>query len=717
MSLLLAAGAGLAAGASGPVIWVQAGAADFGRGDADGVSISSVGAVTLGPQRQVVVETGQSRVWSLAASPDGTVFVSSGESGEIHRTTSDGETTLLARLDAVSAQAMAWGPDGYLYVAAGPDAVIYRIDPAASPVEPEAWHTPGTRYVWALDFDADGMLWVGTGGDGRILRVSPSGEGSVIYDTPEAHVTALHVTPDGDAIAGTEGGGYIYRVSPDGGVFVLFDAPQREITDLLAIEGTVYAAAFGAPETDSETGTVTAGPTSRANGDAADKASGAVYRIAPDGLVTVLWTDDKQGPYALGMIDGTVVAGTGPLGRLVAVEDTGTSLLADFEEQQVVGLQPYGDDLLVATSNGGRVLRIAKQYRDRGELRSAVHDAGATSTWGTVRWSADQPEGTTLSIQTRSGNSGAPDDTWSAWSAGYSDPAGSAVQSPSARFVQWRAVLETRQPERSPVLRSVELAVVVRNLPPEITSLIVHPGGVVYRQNSGFDDGLPFAQVPPAVSRQIQTPGGTSVAASGSSFLGRPYYIAGLRTFTWQGSDPNDDEMAYQLRIRGEQEREFKPLAGDLSDGNYVLDTRRFPDGRYLIQVVVSDSPARAEGDVLEGRALSPSFLVDNTAPEFADVVANPEGAAPGAVAVRARVTDRTSLIQRLQYSVDGGDWRTVRPRDGVADAAAEELEVRLEGLSPGEHTVILRATDTAQNEATARAVVVVDEGTEMLHE
>ena len=74
------------------------------------------------------------------------------------------------------------------------------------------------------------------------------------------------------------------------------------------------------------------------------------------------------------------------------------------------------------------------------------------------------------------------------------------------------------------------------------------------------------------------------------------------------------------------------------------------------------------------------------------------------------RVSDATSLLEGLQYSVDGAEWRTVRPLDGVVDADREELAVRLGELTAGEHTVIVRAIDAAQNVATTKVVFVVEE-------
>ena len=54
-----------------------------------------------------------------------------------------------------------------------------------------------------------------------------------------------------------------------------------------------------------------------------------------------------------------------------------------------------------------------------------------------IRW-----EGTgAVTLFTRSGNTEKPDDTWTDWAGPYDRSEGQAIQSPAARFVQWKAVL------------------------------------------------------------------------------------------------------------------------------------------------------------------------------------------------------------------------------------------------------------------------------------
>ena len=47
-----------------------------------------------------------------------------------------------------------------------------------------------------------------------------------------------------------------------------------------------------------------------------------------------------------------------------------------------------------------------------------------------------------VELQTRSGNTENPDETWSAWSGSLTDQKGGQVSSPTAKFLQWRAILK-----------------------------------------------------------------------------------------------------------------------------------------------------------------------------------------------------------------------------------------------------------------------------------
>jgi hypothetical protein len=97
-------------------------------------------------------------------------------------------------------------------------------------------------------------------------------------------------------------------------------------------------------------------------------------------------------------------------------------------------------------------IRVAS-YPSTGTFTSSVFDSGkAGSLWGVANWTANLPAGTTVTVQTRSGNTATPDATWSAWTNVTN---GGSVASPSARFLQYQITLTTTDPTLTPTIFSI----------------------------------------------------------------------------------------------------------------------------------------------------------------------------------------------------------------------------------------------------------------------
>jgi hypothetical protein len=97
------------------------------------------------------------------------------------------------------------------------------------------------------------------------------------------------------------------------------------------------------------------------------------------------------------------------------------------------------------------------QYVSSGTLVSNVFDASTASLWKNIYWTATLPAGTSLTVQTRSGNTSTPDASWSSWSTAYAS-SGAAVSSPSSRYLQYQVTLQTTNPTNTPVLTSISIS-------------------------------------------------------------------------------------------------------------------------------------------------------------------------------------------------------------------------------------------------------------------
>src|SRR5713101_4550152 len=69
-----------------------------------------------------------------------------------------------------------------------------------------------------------------------------------------------------------------------------------------------------------------------------------------------------------------------------------------------------------------RMLRRQDGYAARGTVVSEVLDAKIISRWGSLRWKANAPRGTAVTVAVRTGNVAEPDETWSDWSLEQTEP-------------------------------------------------------------------------------------------------------------------------------------------------------------------------------------------------------------------------------------------------------------------------------------------------------
>jgi hypothetical protein len=93
-----------------------------------------------------------------------------------------------------------------------------------------------------------------------------------------------------------------------------------------------------------------------------------------------------------------------------------------------------------------------ERYAASGEFVSSVFDATRSANWGIASWNAAVPAGTTIIVETRSGNSANPDATWSDWAAVTS---GSQVASPAGQYLQYRVRMTTATFDVTPVLTDI----------------------------------------------------------------------------------------------------------------------------------------------------------------------------------------------------------------------------------------------------------------------
>ena len=704
--------------AASPTFWTVATQPDFLKGDVEGLSIDSEGRVVLGPATTIVGETAAPFLWTLLPAADGTIWAGSGNEGKVLRVGKDGRLTTFFDSAELEVHALAAAPNGGLYVGTSPDGRIYHV---AADGSSKTLFDPEDKYIWSLVVDRSGTVFAATGDKGIIYKITPDGKGTPFYRTNATNVVTLALTRNGELLAGTESPGRVFRIDAAGKAFVLLDSPYREIHALrVADDGTVYAAAVNAqaaerPETSvSEpprppTATVSAeitgvsvieSPVSTPSAPSSSRAPrragrGGIYRIQNDGLWDLMWDSGDDAPYDIVLEPGgALLVGTGTEGKIFRVngEPSRATLLARAGARQVTSLlREAGGRVIGTSSNPGKLFALASEPARRGTYESEVRDAGTVATWGVIRWRAAL-NGGQVEVQTRSGNTATPDETWSPWSKAYGSASGDQIASPNARYLQWRAVLSAGS--GSPVLTSVTAAYLPRNLRPVIASITVHPAGTVFQKP--FSSGEPEIAGYQETTADRQAPGAALPASAPP--LGRRQYSKGLQTFVWKAEDGNDDRLHYEVSYRREGDSAWRPLQRGLWDAIFVWDTTSVPDGTYFVRISASDAPSNSPTTALVGELESTGFDIDNTPPR---VEPQPVARSGGRVTIAFSVRDEQSAVQRVEYSLDASRWRILYPKDGIPDSRREEFELSLEEGDAGRN-VIIRATDSMNNVSTA---------------
>jgi hypothetical protein len=721
---------------------------DFIKGRFDGVSLSRNGRLTLAPELNPVFSSDQPVIWSVARGSDGTLFAATGHRGRVFKIEKGGATSVLWTADQPEVFAITVDSKDVVYAAGSPDGKVFRIENGKA----TEYFAPGARYIWSLAIAPDGALLVGTGDQGKIFRVTGPGKGELYYETGQSHITALAFDHNGRLLAGTEPNGILYRISAKDTAFVLYDANLPEIRAIVPMpDGTVYAAALGgsvakragaaAPSGQGTGGNVTgqAAPTTitvtEANaqgaeikppeapkpaaaqaqpqpaGSATSQVSydqpidipgvekSAVYKINPDHTVETLWASKEENAYDLLALSGQLLISTDTHGRIFGVSpDRKVTLVLQTNEAEATRLLPAENAVLAATSNMGKIYRLGERPGPSGVYETPVHDAGTVSRWGSLTWRAEAPPGASVVFRTRTGNAARPDRTWSDWSEPLSDPTGSRIVSPNARYIQWKA--EFTGNGGTPVLDSVSVAYLPQNTPPLLRNIGVTSAysGAAAKTAGGAQPALaPYTiTVTDTGEMSASPPAGTATQTLSRAAVQQI-------TIAWQVEDPEGDRLVYNLYFRGADERQWKLLRGDLHENSYSIEGDVLADGRYFFRVTASDKLSNPPAYARVSEITSAPVLIDNTPPVIRPGAARRSG---NTVEISFDATDATSPLRRCEYSLNASGWVPVDSNDGVTDTGQEQFTLRLENLPQGEHLLVIRVLDSANNAGLAKIVL-----------
>ncbi len=701
--------------------WQHYDPGDYEKATLRNVSLRSDGRVSLAPVFKEAFDSDLPYLWAVAEDSKGNVYAGGGAPGagkaKLFQIDAGGKGKALLELDGAAIQAIVIDKQDRVYAATSPDGKVYRVANGQSSV----FYDPKAKYIWGMAFDSRGNLFLATGDRGEIHRVTPSGQGQVFFTADETHVRSIAIDGKDNLIAGTEPGGVVIRVSPAGEGFVLYQSAKREITSVaVAKDGTLYIAAVGAktaavapppapapvpspvPAAGAAAPRPAVAPVPATIAPAPSISGGSeVWRIDTDGAPTRVWQHASELVYALAFDgEGRLLLGTGNKGRIYRLEAQRLhTTLVNSISTQITALAPSRNGAVyVATANVGKVFQLGPQLEKEGWLESESLDAGAFSYWGRARYEGDAQDGA-VALETRSGNLDRPQKNWSGWSAIPFNSTHGRVASPAARFLQYRLKLTASANGTSPNVSLLEFAYLTKNVAPVLHAIESTPAN--YRFHAPSTAPSPASPssltLPPMGGRR---PASTVSLDSSSSSL---TYAKGHIGARWRSFDDNGDNLQYKVEIRGAAERDWKLLKESIRERHYSWDSTTMPDGRYQVRITASDSLSNPPTQALTASLESEPFLIDNTPPQISALAATPGS---GNLTVRWKAKDALSVIEKAEYSVNGGEWLTALPVTRLADSLDLDYAVEIPRNGAGEVTIAVRVTDEFENQSVDKVTV-----------
>ncbi len=634
-------------------------ASDFKGGDLKGVAVDSAGHVRAGFNLGSVPVLQGTSIWSALPMRDGSVLLGTGNEGKLLKL-SGGAVTVLAETKAlvITSLVEAWG--GTVVMGTLPDGKVMKWDHGKIS---DLTTLKGTEHVWQVAYDdKHKALYAATGPEGKLYRISESGEAQVYFDAPEQHLMSVAVAPDGTVYAGASDKAKLYKITAPGHASVLYDFGRTEVRAIaVSKKGEVFAIANEIkPGSQAPSRHAEGAPAQPANTAPKTKGKGTLYKFSSDGAPDQLLddTDEHYTSLALGD-DGRPYVGTGVEGRVYTVDANHNSVLvADVDERQVGALVLTGKDQLVVASDPAVVHPVKGIGGPDAVWTSKVLDAGLRARFGKLTWDATGP----LQLSTRTGNTKEPDDTWSAWSAGFGAPA--LIDSPAARYLQVRARFEK---DPNAVLSEIGVSFLTDNLRAVITSVDAKD-----TDSSDNDD---------------------SIHSSGGPVTHKPESTVAL---AWKVDNPDKDDLRYRLQYRQVGSNTWFELLKPqekLTKDSYSWDTSDLPEGRYRVRLVATDELSNPPDRVTRDEMESSVVLVDNTPPVI-------EGLKVVGKRVQGVAIDGVGPIARIEISQAGSDeWTPFYPTDGIFDEQREEFDADVSKLAPVTPALLsLRVYDKANN-------------------
>ena len=377
--------------------------------------------------------------------------------------------------------------------------------------------------------------------------------------------------------------------------------------------------------------------------------------------------------------------------------------MAETNQGETTRLLPSEHSVLAATGNMGRIYRLGEGPGAAGSYEAPVHDSGTASRWGSLSWRGEMPAGCSLTFHTRSGQfrQARPHLVATGPRRSPLPPArASPVPTPATFSGRWKWPAAAAM---TPVVNSVTLAYLPQNSPPVVRNINVVTQAVAVTTPAKPTTGAATGAYTVTVTDSGDASASSSGGSTGSSTETLPRASQQQITINWQADDPDGDKLIYNVYFRSEDESQWLLLRSGLHDNSITFDADILADGKYFFRVLASDREANSPASAREAQLTSAPVLIDNTPPAVTIATVRYSG---GNAHVEFEAVDAASALRHCEYALDAATWVPVDAADGVIDSLREKFVLDLTGVAPGEHLLVIRVADSANNFGLAKVLL-----------
>jgi hypothetical protein len=451
-------------------IWRQDSEEDFRSGKLDDSTVDSWGRLSPGfestANKQVSTED---QIWSSAWA-NGNFYY--GSADELWRwKADDSKPERIGKLDGIFIPAMVADSQGVIYATSVPSGKVYAIDTKSPGSKPQIVFTASEPIIASLAVDDKDNLYAGTASTGKIYKIDAgSHKSSVLFDSGQAHVLSMfYCKPEGTLYFGTGEKGSVYAIDKTGKPHAVYQSPDHFVTGVVKdAKGDLYVSSAG---------------------------SGHLVRVAPSGEPTTLASSEAFYKLHYDAATDTVFSGDAEGDITMACVDPITKQsyfmpVCHTEQEAVLALASDGKNLYSGTSNLAVLRAFKMQLSTKPLFTSAVRDASRSAQWSRMHIMGPFNELSSdllnkVRVETRTGETSKPDETWSAWKQASLRDSSFAVESPAGRYLQYRLSWNTAGDRIGAekidrfALGRIDTTFLPGNTAPQISSISVKSGSAV----------------------------------------------------------------------------------------------------------------------------------------------------------------------------------------------------------------------------------------------